>query len=188
MNPYDEQKRQSQMGILTGQPVSTTMPVGRGPSAFEGFDFTRPQDIKKSAKDSFAHHSKLAGPAPIHDKAALGQWAQQHVVPGMNADGHGVSSVTGDKLRFKNWQGEYDVDFGRGAGADGGALAWQAEDVNAPQGDAAAIAQSGAPMGVVNPAGDNSALARIMAELTAASDGEDSPAAREAMLAMLQGI
>jgi hypothetical protein len=110
----------------------------------------------------------------------------------MNADGHGVSSVDGDKLRFKNWQGEFDVDFGRGAGADGGALAWQAEDVNAPQEMAApsapAAQRQGDPIGALDDATDNSALARIMAELTATSNGEQSPAEREAILQMLQAI
>jgi hypothetical protein len=37
-------------------------------------------------------------------------------------------------------------------------------------------------------ANDNSSLTRILAELDAAGRDEDSPAEREAMLAMLQGI
>jgi hypothetical protein len=181
IDPFDDPKRQAQIGQL------------RAPDAFEGFDFARGQDTKKSAKDSFAAHAKAAAvAAPINDKAALGDWAKQYVMPGMNADGHGVSSVDGDKLRFKNWQGEYDVDFGRGAGADGGALAWQAEDVNAPQQEQAAFAptakRQGDPIGTIDPAADNSALARIMAELSATSNGEQSPAEREAIMQMLQAI
>jgi hypothetical protein len=181
IDPFDDPKRQAQIGQL------------RAPDAFEGFDFARGQDTKKSAKDSFAAHAKAAAvAAPINDKAALGDWAKQYVMPGMNADGHGVSSVDGDKLRFKNWQGEFDVDFGRGAGADGGALAWQAEDVNAPQEMAApnapAAQRQGDPIGALDDATDNSALARIMAELTATSNGEQSPAEREAILQMLQAI
>lgn len=100
---------------------------------FEGFDFQRAQDSKKSAKDAFAELAKKAPEAPLGDKAALGAWFDQYIKPGMNALGHQVISNGGDGFRFKNWQGTYDVDFGRGAGAPGGALAWQATDPYAPQ-------------------------------------------------------
>jgi hypothetical protein len=43
------------------------------------------------------------------------------------------------------------------------------------------------PMGM-HPAADNSALARILVELNATSEGRQSPAEREAVLAMLQGL
>lgn len=101
-----------------------------GPQVFEGFDQSRAQDPKKSAKDSFLSYAKQAPSAPIHDKGQLGGWFDQYILPGMNADGHGVQRAQGDKFRFKNWQGDFNVDFGRGAGAPGGALAWQAEDAN----------------------------------------------------------
>ncbi len=130
-------------------PTSHTMPIGGAPSvtpakpmtfagaapkhAMEGFDFSREQNTGKSAKDAFAHLSNQAPPPPINDKAALAAWFSQHIRPGMDALGHNVSDVQGDKFRFKNWQGDYWVDYGRGAGADGGALAWQAEDANGPQ-------------------------------------------------------
>jgi hypothetical protein len=99
---------------------------------FEGFDFNRAQDPRRSAKDAFLDLSKKAPVAPIHDKNALGQWFTQHVAPGMNELGHRVSNVQGDKFRLDNWQGSFNLDYGRGAGAQGGALAWQADDANAP--------------------------------------------------------
>ena len=112
-------------------PMQQSLQQHLGASPFEGFDFAREQNVQKSAKDAFADLAKKAGPAPLNDKAQLGAWFSQHIQPGMDALGHKVSSVDGDKFRFKNWQGEYDVDYGRGAGADGGALAWQATDANA---------------------------------------------------------
>ena len=99
---------------------------------FEGFDFARPQNSGKSAKDAFAELSKASPSAPLNDKAKLGSWFSQYIQPGMDALGHKVSSVDGDKFRYANHEGTYDVDYGRGAGADGGALAWQATDANAP--------------------------------------------------------
>jgi len=113
-------------------PMQQSLQQNLGASPFEGFDFARPQNVQKSAKDAFADLAKKAGPAPLNDKAALGQWFSQKIQPGMDALGHKVSSVDGDKFRYANHEGTYDVDYGRGAGADGGALAWQATDANAP--------------------------------------------------------
>lgn len=177
-NPYSPKNpTQDALQRNLGAPTSNTMPVpgprpqvppAAGPQAFEGFDFGREQNTKKSAKDSFAALSKLAPTAPTHDKALLGQWADQWIKPGMNADGHGVSSITGDKLRFKNWQGEYDVDFGRGAGAPGGALAWQAEDVNGGQGGSVPSVPSlpsGGGSAPVMPGQTSDLMAEILAAL-----------------------
>lgn len=137
-------------------------------NAFEGFDFNRPQDTKKSAKDSFAAHAKTAGPAPLEDKAALGAWFNDKVRPGMQAEGHNVTAVDGDKFRFNNWQGDFWVDFGRGAGAPGGALAWQAEGA-----DDATRAAYPTPGGTPQPRGPampwtSGLLAQILASLQAA--------------------
>lgn len=97
------------------------------PQTFEGFNFNRAQDVNKSAKDSFAELSKRAPDAPINDKAALGAWFTQYIQPGMDARGHHVSSVNGDAFTYGNHEGNFTVDYGRGAGAPGGALAWQAQ-------------------------------------------------------------
>jgi hypothetical protein len=101
-------------------------------NTFEGFDTARQQDSKKSAKDAFLELSQRAPRAPIEDKSQLGDWFNVNIRPGMESLGHHVTDVQGDKMRFNNWQGDFWVDYGRGAGAPGGALAWQAEDANAP--------------------------------------------------------
>lgn len=93
--------------------------------AMEGFDTQREQDTGKSAKDAFAYLSNAAPPPPINDKAALAAWFNQYIAPGMNALGHKVLNVVGDQVTLSNWQGTGTIDFARGAGADGGALAWQ---------------------------------------------------------------
>ena len=134
--------------------------------AMEGFDFAREQNTGKSAKDAFASLSNQAPPPPLHDKTALGAWFNQYIKPGMDALGHNVTDVQGDKFRFKNWQGDYWVDYGRGAGAQGGALAWQADDANAPTQAAQGQGQGRAP---VLP-GQSDLWAEIMASLQAQQD------------------
>lgn len=97
--------------------------------AMEGFDFSREQNTGKSAKDAFAYLSNQAPPPP-QDKAALGQWFEQYIRPGMDQLGHKVSSVAGDKFTYGNHEGTFEVDFARGADAPGGALAWQSDPIN----------------------------------------------------------
>lgn len=95
--------------------------------AMEGFDYGREQDVAKSAKDAFAYLSNQAPPPPLNDKNGLAVWFSTYIRPGMQELGHNVTDVDGDKFRFNNWQGDFWVDYGRGAGAPGGALAWQAD-------------------------------------------------------------
>lgn len=95
--------------------------------AMEGFDTAREQNIQKSAKDAFAYLSQQAPPPPTNDKAAMGVWFKTYIEPGMKQLGHNVTEVEGDKFRYNNWEGDFWVDFTRGAGAPGGALAWQAD-------------------------------------------------------------
>jgi hypothetical protein len=97
----------------------------------EGFDFSREQNTGKSAKDAFAYLANQAPPPPLNNKDALGKWFEQYIKPGMNELGHTINSSGGDGFNFSNWQGTFDVDFGRGAGAEGGALAWQVNDPTA---------------------------------------------------------
>ena len=149
-------------------PVQPSVSRGFTPKyAMEGFDFAREQNTGKSAKDAFASLSNQAPPPPLQDKAALGAWFNQYIKPGMDALGHKVSDVQGDKFRFKNWQGDYWVDYGRGAGAQGGALAWQADDANAPT--QAAQGQGQRTQGSVLP-GQSDLWAEIMASLQAQQD------------------
>ena len=58
-----------------------------------------------------------------------GRLRSQYIRPGMDALGHKVTSVNGDSFNYGNHEGNFNVDFGRGAGAEGGALAWQATQV-----------------------------------------------------------
>jgi hypothetical protein len=127
----------------TGVPQTWSAQVFQGfqpLQRMEGFDWKREQNIGKSAKDAFAFLSQEAAKrgqfAPLDNdtpeaKAAYAQWFNQNIAPGMNQLGHKIDWVNGDKFGFSNWQGKFNVDYGRGAGARGGALAWQAEDANA---------------------------------------------------------
>jgi len=127
------------------------------PQTFEGFNFDRDQDVNKSAKDSFAELAKRAPDAPIGDKNALGQWFQQYIQGGMNERGHKVESVNGDSFTYGNHEGKFTVDYGRGAGAPGGALAWQATGA-----DDATRARYGNPQSSASGAPVNHKMAPVM--------------------------
>lgn len=94
--------------------------------AYEGFDFGREQNPQKSAKDAFAFYANQAPPPPTSDKAALGAWFSRYIKPGMEKLGHRITGVTGDQFGLSNWQGNFNIDYARGAGAPGSALTWQA--------------------------------------------------------------
>jgi hypothetical protein len=160
--------------------------------AMEGFDFNREQNTGKSAKDAFAYLSQQAPPPPINDKAALGKWAEQYIVPGMKDLGHDVSNVQGDKFHLKNWQGDFDVDYGRGAGAEGGALAWQVDDPTAKLSNAAYTPKANPAM---NPAlmaaisggqQGTSPQDQLQQQVAALAAGETAPMDQEALLKQLQ--
>ena len=117
-------------GFMDDQYLPSTVDPFQGftpTHAMEGFDYGRLQDPNKSAKDAFAYFSNQAPPPPLGDKNALNVWFSTYIRPGMQKLGHNVTDVQGDKFRFNNWQGDFWVDYGRGAGAPGGALAWQAD-------------------------------------------------------------
>jgi len=213
-----------QLGGDDKPPTSNTLPVREGPAtppaaaaaeapkweasvfqgftpkhAMEGFDFNREQNTGKSAKDAFAYLSNQAPPPPTNDKAALQAWTEQYIVPGMTALGHNVSNVQGDKFHLKNWQGDFDVDYGRGAGAEGGALAWQVDDPTAKLSNAAytpkaqlnpnAQAALGAAIGGqpnVGERGASSAQEQVQKEIEAAIAGGQSPLDEQALLEQLQ--
>ncbi len=162
--------------------------------AMEGFNFDREQDTAKSAKDAFAYLSNQAPPPPINDKNALGQWFEKYIRPGMDALGHKVSSVNGDTFTYGNHEGNFTVDYGRGAGAEGGALAWQAtpadEETAARYGTPSTQTGSAAPTAPADPTaagglGNEDAMAQIMAELQAIVRGGQSPAQRRAVISHL---
>lgn len=123
-------------------------PVGAaGPSryAMEGFDLQRAQDPSFSAKDAFAQAVQAAPePPPGEDKAALGAWFTQYVQPFMESQGFTINSVQGDKINITGPQGTGTIDWYRGAGAPGGALAWQPEGAGGTAGGGAITGSSGA--------------------------------------------
>jgi hypothetical protein len=115
----------------TSAPSTTATPgaTGQPPYAMEGFDLQRAQDPSFSVKDAFAAAVRQAGePPPGEDKAALGEWFKKYAQPFIEAQGHKVNWVEGDKVNITGPQGTGTTDWYRGAGAAGGALAWQPED------------------------------------------------------------
>ena len=162
--------------------------------AMEGFDTQREQNTGKSAKDAFAYLSQQAPPPPINDKAKLGEWFSTYIKPGMNDLGHNITSVEGDKFGFKNWQGDFNVDYGRGAGAEGGALAWQVDDPSArlasgpyvPKQPSAADAALAKAIGIGG--GDQGATPQdqLKQEIQALVEGGNSPMDEKALMEQLQ--
>lgn len=162
-NPYldAEVTRQAQIGQLRGgQPTSNTMPVRHG-----------------NPQGDFMAHAGRFSPNPQGLDALFGDAAFRGRFP--NA-----------RIHKNDW-----VDLGEGSGLidsirgfdrnTGAGEAWQwLTEADAIKGKAQERPQQ--PIGM-HPAMDNSALTRIMAELGAASRDDQSPAAREAILQMLQG-
>ena len=172
-------------------PVQPSIYTGYTPKyAMEGFNFGREQNTGKSAKDAFAYLANQAPPPPINDKAALGKWAEQYIVPGMNQLGHNVSNVQGDKFHLKNWQGDFDVDYGRGAGAEGGALAWQVDDPTARLSNQAYTPQTANPALAAAISGGTpqggAAKDAILKEIEALIAGGASPTDSAALLQQLE--
>jgi len=166
-------------------------PTPNNPIGLEGFDLSRAQDPSFSAKDSFAKAWQAAGaPPPGLDKGQLAGWFDQHIRPAMEADGHTINWVDGDKFNFTSPQGTFTVDWVRGAGADGFAGAWQVEGDTgatgaAPPPPAAAGAGGGPLQGLVG--GDSEQFQAIMRALQTMATGTQAPQTlRDALLAELE--
>ena len=190
-NPYDpnELKRQSQISQLTGAPASNTMPVGgqrrdqwSGTGSVtggnlgnvEGFDaanFADPnmQTAKYQAGRIFSRYDP-------NDAGALDKILGDAEFKGLFGNAKGVGP---DKIDFGDGR---PVDMIRGFGAPGAKFSWQTEDAPATGGDGMAATT---PAPGMSPAGDNSALAKIMEELQAAQQGGQSPTERDAVMQML---
>lgn len=114
----------------TPSPTSPNDPgnaLGTG-QKFGGFNFGREQDRGESVKDSFAYWASQAPPAPT-GKAELEQWMRAYVIPGMEADGHKILGIEGDKITYV-WgvDGQtYTVDYAANAGSPEMTLAWGVE-------------------------------------------------------------
>lgn len=113
---------------------------------FEGFNFERAQNPRKSAKDAFAQAVKNAPPPPGEDKQALEAWFNQYIRPQMEALGHRINWAKGDKMNFTSSEGTFTVDFLRGAGAPGWGVAWQVEQPGGASGGGGGSASGVPPM------------------------------------------
>lgn len=123
-NPYAAATSTS---VGTGLALSAgVMPAGGAGLPFEGFNFERAQDPNASAKDAFAMLARQVGTLP-RTKVEAEQWFNANIKGQMEALGHRVNWVQGDKFNFTNHQGTFTVDFVRGADGDNPAFAWQVE-------------------------------------------------------------
>ena len=163
-NPYDEQeiKRQAQVGILqSGQPASNTMPVGR------------------DSRSDFLEQTKRFSPNPSGLNALMNDSAFRERFPSARIHKN-------DWVDLGEGSGLIDTVRGFNAETDGGE-GWQwlteAEALQAQPQASAQARPAVSPQAAI--AGDNSAITRILAELSAASEGGQSPAEREALLALL---
>jgi hypothetical protein len=103
-----------------------TATIGTSSIKFEGFDFSATKDPLKSAKYSFANAAKAAGTMPT-SKAEAEAWFNQNIKAKMEADGHRINWVKGDKIQVSDANGTFVVDYVRGADSGSPALAWQPE-------------------------------------------------------------
>ena len=162
MNPYeDEMKRSQQVGILRNQEPTSAKMGG-------------------SSQGDFLQHANRYSPNPSGLNSLMGDQAFKQRFPQARihkndwvdlVDGSGlIDSVRGfntDTDSGEAWQWLTEAEALKGKAAEG-------------QGRAAMSPQAFM-------ANDNSSLTRILAELDAAGRDEQSPAEREAVLAMLQG-
>jgi hypothetical protein len=130
--------------------------------------------------------SNQAPPPPLNDKNALAGWFKQYIQPGMDQLGHKINSVDGDKFNFSGWQGNFDVDYGEGAGGDRGRLSWQttgADDATnamyAPGGQVPTYQPAQQSAGVqapaYMPAPTDDPMAKIQAEIAALMANQSTP-------------
>jgi hypothetical protein len=145
----------------------------------------REHNRKKSAKDSFAHHSgQNAGSKQWFSKDGAEDWFTQFVLPGLEADGFEVDDVRGD-LAFihtgENPEGTW-IDYVRDADGSNQALQWLDQSYmddgagGAGAGDAGAALQQmpgGADIFGALTSEDGSMMEEIQAELERLLRGED---------------
>ncbi len=189
-NPYaeDELKRRAQVGML-GEPTSNTMPVrepprtiapiaGRAPAGWDQVNWDDPNmhSVKYDTERLLFGKNR---PSEVGEAVRGADF--QRRFPGATFNGKDWIDFQGILSDGEKGSPVHGIDFLRGANqeTDTSEGHWW----GAPEGQAPAQTAQGGP--AVDPRMDNSALARIMAELNAASKDEESPAEREAMLAML---
>jgi hypothetical protein len=181
IDPYEDQKRQSQIGAL------------RAPAGFDQANWDNPE--MDSVK--YAAGRRLAGATRPSEIGGIVSGADfQTRFPGSTFDGKDRINFNGapaDGARGGVPVHDVDVLMAADRDADTSNGVWWDDITNAQGGGnapapAPAAQRQGNPIGTMDDATDNSALARIMAELTATSNGEQSPAEREAIMQMLQAI
>jgi hypothetical protein len=191
VNPYDEEalKRQQQVGML-GQPTSNTMPIGGRPSVIAappppGWDAGNWADPNMDSVKYDAGRLLYGKTRPSQVGETVKSAAFQQRFPGATFNGKDWIDFAGALSDGDSGVPVHGIDYLKGANAetDTSEGAWW----GAPEAGGGAPTTARAPS-TIDPRMDNSALMKIMAELNAASNGEDSPAEREAMLAMLQGL
>lgn len=110
---------------------------GGGGYSYLGFDFGQDpanRDIGKSAKYAFSYFAGQAASKGIpqpRNKQEAQAWFEQHIAPGMNAQGFTVHKVVGDKafISTREVPGGQWVDFQGNSGGQGDQpLTWQAEN------------------------------------------------------------
>jgi hypothetical protein len=164
---YEDEKRSAQVGMLRGQ-EPTSKPMGAPAGGNSQGDFMR-----MAGKYS-------PNPTGLNSLMADQEFKQRFPSARIHKN---------DWVDLGDGSGLIDTVRGFNADTDGGE-AWQwLTEAEALKGKAAE--GQGRMGGGMSPqafmANDNSSLARILQELDAAGRDEQSPAAREAMLAMLQG-
>lgn len=197
-NPYDpaDLVRQAQQKQL-GAPTSNTMPVsnprnegvvavaprGSAPAGFDQKNWNDPemQSVKYRAGRLLAGASK---PSEVAARVASQEF--QDTFKGATFDGKDRVNFQGALSDGASGVPVYDIDVLMGADRDADTSngVWWGHDVagmnQGPSAGGAAMPQAG-----MSPTSDNSALAKIMEELTAAQRGQGSPTERDALMAML---
>lgn len=107
---------------------TTTSGTGTPPGSLasfldlSAFNMGRAQDPNKSAKDSYADLASKAPPPPLHDRAAMKAWFEQHIAPGMNARNHRIIRVDDNGFEYENHEGRFYVDYAENLGAAPGTM------------------------------------------------------------------
>jgi hypothetical protein len=177
IDPFDDPKRQAQIGQL------------RAPAGFDQGNWDNP-NMDSVKYDAGRRIGNLTRPSEV-GALVSGQDFQKRF-PGATFNGKDWIEFQGALSDGDSGVPVHGIDVLKNANketdtSDG--LWWGAPDDSPAQAQQAPTAKrQGDPIGAMDDATDNSALARIMAELTATSNGEQSPAEREAILQMLQAI
>lgn len=184
------------MGPISGAPVSDAGLWGKGEikgGARQGADFARlaggfGDANTDSMKHTFGRIAQNFEHTPQGLQALMADAEFKQLFPNatINKDwidfGGQLDPHTGTKVGKIDVMRAWDPTNNGGTGWQ-----WLTEDEAMSGGGTPAAGMPAQTTGALNPMADNSTLAKIMAELNAASSDEPSPAEREALFAALQG-